>query len=67
MDMHDKRKRRRVFHVNMLKVFREGRPVESSYWVEGVMEGDDPEDDFDTPVWNEALDKQPIIGEQLNQ
>ena len=66
VDMHDKRKRR-VFHVNMLKEFRVRRPVESSYWVECVMEGDDPEDDFDAPVWNEALDKQPIIGEQLNQ
>ena len=63
VDMHDKRKRRRVFHVNMLKAFRVRRPVESSYWVKGVMEGDDPEDDFDAPVWNEALSKQPIVGE----
>ena len=67
VDMHDRRKRRRVFHVNMLKAFQVRRPVESSYWVEDITDCDDPEDDFDVPVWNETLDEQPTIGEQLNE
>ena len=66
VDMHGKRKRR-VFHVNVLKAFRVRQPVENRYRVEDVMGSDDPEDDFDFPVWNETLDEQPTIGEQVTE
>ena len=31
------------------------------------MGSDDPEDDFNIPVWNEVLNEQPTNGEQLNE
>ena len=66
VDMHDKRKRRRVFHVNMLKGFRGRRPVEQSYWAEDVTaDHDDIDGDSDVPVWNEAPEEGPTIGKQL--
>lgn len=64
VDMHDRRKRRRVFHVNMLKDFRVRKPVETSFWVES--ESADDIDDSDVILWNDSPEGQPTIGEQLN-
>ena len=64
IDMHDRRKRRRVFHVNMLKEFRVRKPVESSYWVESDIAEDI--DDSDVLRWNGSPEGQPSLGEQLD-
>ena len=60
IDMHDRRKRRRVFHVNMLREFQVHRATDSNYFTDG---GDDGE----VPFWKDgAPDDQPIISEQLS-
>lgn len=66
VDMHDKRKRKRIFHVNMLKHFKVRKPVEQSYWIDstGSSDGDG---DADVPVWNEGPEGRPALGEQLNE
>lgn len=41
IDMHDRKKRQRVFHANMLKAFQVRKQYEGSYYTEeGVMEED---------------------------
>jgi hypothetical protein len=45
VDMHDRRKRRRVFHVNMLKDFKVRRAVETCYWA-GEMEEEETDSDI---------------------
>ena len=62
VDMHDKMKRKRIFHVNMLKSLQVRRPTEQSYWVESVSDSDG---DADVPVWNEAPEGEATAGEQL--
>ena len=47
VDMHDRRKRRRVFHVNMLKEFHVRQAAETSYWTE---ENPTAEADSEIPV-----------------
>ena len=64
VDMHNKRNRRRVFHVNMLKEFRIRKPVETSFWVESELAEDI--DDSDVLLWDDSPEGQPTIGEQLN-
>ena len=50
VDMHDKRKRKRVFHVNVLREFNVHKATCSAYWTEEVPPSDQ---DADVPVWNE--------------
>ena len=50
VDMHDKRKRKRVFHVNVLREFNVHKATSSAYWTEEVPPSDQ---DDDVPVWNE--------------
>ena len=64
VDMHDKRKRRRVFHVNNLKEFRVRKPVESSFQVESELAGDI--DDSDVLLWNDSPEGRPSLEEQLD-
>ena len=65
VDMHDRRERRRIFHVNMLKEFRVRKPMESSFWVEAGA-ADDCVEDTDVPLWNDTSDGEPTVGEQLS-
>ena len=59
MDMHDRRKRQRVFHVNMLKKWHQ--PVEATY-----LALEEPVQDHEIPAWNEDGGK-PDVGEQLTK
>ncbi len=63
VDMHDRRKRKRVFHVNMLKEWHV--PVSSNYFATGC-EGADADDEGDSLVsaWNDG-GGEPTWGEQL--
>ena len=63
VDMHDHKKRWRVFHVNMLKEFQVHRAAESSYFA------DDVESESDEVLfWQEGDPQdQPVIGEQLTE
>ena len=63
VDMHDKRKRRRVFHVNMLKEFQIRKPLESSFLVEA--EPADDIDEADVLLWDDSPEGKPTIGGQL--
>lgn len=65
VDTHDKKKRRRVFHVKMLKEFRVRRPVESSFWA-SPDETDDMDGETDVPLWNNTSEEGPSFGEQLS-
>ena len=63
VDVHDHKKRWRVFHVNMLKEFQFHRAAESSYFA------DDVESESDEVLfWQEGDPQdQPVIGEQLTE
>ena len=62
IDMHNRRKRRRVFHVNMLRKWHVSPTV--SLWAEELSESD-PGDDV--PSWNEGrAEDTPKFGDQLN-
>ena len=64
VDMHDKRKRHRVFHVNMLKAFK----VRHQDGLVGFTEEIPSEDsDEEVPLWNDAGNGTPTIGEQLTE
>ena len=64
VDMHDHKKRRRVFHVNMLKTFQIHQLTESSYLVTDG-EGDNKEGDI--LFWlNGTPDDRPLVGQGLN-
>ena len=62
VDMHDKRKRHRVFHVNMLKEFQVRCPEQLVGIAEEVT-GESFEEDL--PLWDDGSDGKPAIGEQL--
>ena len=65
IDMHDRRKRRRVYHVNMLRKWHV--PSVGSYMAEELPVRDDEDD---VQVWNDGqdtTDDKPAIGEQLGQ
>lgn len=65
VDLHDKPKRRRVFHVNMPKEFRVRRSVETSFWA-AAEATDDGDDDEDVPLWDNDSEGKPTVGEQLS-
>ena len=64
IDMHDRRKRKRILHANMLRPWHV--PKGTGYYVEEVS---DTEQD-DVPVWSEGPDSngedQPLFGDQLS-
>ena len=63
VDIHDHRKRRRVFHVNMLKEFQIHSVTESSYFV--TDSGGDDEDE-DLLFWLDGTpEDKPLIGQEL--
>ena len=64
VDMHDKKKRKQVLHVNMLKAFSVRKSNESSYWAEEVAED---ADDKDILVWNDEHSGKPKYGEHLRE
>ena len=51
IDMHNKRKRLRIFHINMLRKWHEA--TESSCWVEDIDEGEE-----EIPVWKNRVKDQ---------
>ena len=64
VDMFDKHKRKRVFHVNMLRKWN--TPTQLSMWTD---EGD-PDEHDELPLWGrkgEAEDAHPQISDQLDQ
>ena len=61
IDMYDCRKRRRVFHVNMLKEWHVPNSV--SYFSSEEGEGDSGSEDV--PLWNDG--GVPVMGEQLSE
>ena len=64
VDMHDRRKRKRIFHINMLRPWR--TRSESGYLAQ---ESIDTEFE-DVPVWSEASDSEVekcVFGEQLSE
>ena len=60
VDMHDKRKRTRVFHVNMLKAFQV-RSEETCFLEEVLQEGVD-----EIPAWKDDTVGEAHFGEQLS-
>ena len=63
VDRHDRRKRRRIFHINMLREWVV--PASTGYWMEEVEEIDEEE----VPVWKEGSNEsfeQAVFGEQLS-
>ena len=62
LDMHDRRKRQRVFHVNMLKGYQVRAVVEE---VEDNHYADELEEDI--PVWNEESKGVANFGEELTR
>ena len=64
VDMHDHRKRRRVFHVNMLKTFQIHRLTESSYL---ATDGGGDDKDEDILFWQDGTpEDRPLVGQELN-
>ena len=61
--MHDRRKRKRIFHVNMLRKFHVPKVSEANYFVEEV---DDDIQEEELPVWNENPEGQLLVGAQLD-
>lgn len=59
IDMHDRSKRRRVYHVNLLKKWE--TPVTDCFSVEAM------EEDEDIPDWRDQQSGQPTFGEQLTE
>eukprot|EP00731_Ephydatia_muelleri_P002194 Em0001g2194a len=51
VDMHDRRKRRRIFHINMLREFHSGSGPSAVLWTEGGEEETDSLEDI--PVWRD--------------
>ena len=62
IDVSNKRKKRKIVHMNMLKRWNE--PVETCYWTEDV--SDDGDDD-EVPTWcnDPSNGEAPAVGEQL--
>ena len=63
MDRHDRKKRKLIFHVNMLGEFHVPKMSGTSYWTKevekGVREGE-------VPAWNKEPEGQPAVGNQLD-
>lgn len=64
VDMHDKRKTCRVFHVNMLKAYQV-RSQEQLVTLTEEMPDEDSE--ADVLLWNDSLKGTPTVGEQLTE
>ena len=60
IDMHDRRKRRRIFHVNMLKAFQVRQQDNNCYVEEDIEE-------TEIPVWNDNPPGESTIGQQLTE
>ena len=63
VDMFDRRKRRRILHVNMLRKWHP--PAESAYWAEDVTD----ELDNEIPTWDGGptyTEGGPVMGDQLD-
>ena len=59
VDMADRRKRRRIFHVNMLRKWNV--PTSTNYFAEGGVEGEEEE----VPTWDGGSEGDYITGEDL--
>ena len=67
INMHDRRNKRRVFHVNMLKQFHSPTVVDSSFLVDDTVEASVERELSDEILsWNSQQTEQPKIGEQLS-
>ena len=68
VDMHDRRKRRRIFHINMLREFHSGSGPSAVLWTEGGEEETDSLEDI--PVWRDneegSLEAEVKTGDQLS-
>ena len=63
VDMCDTQKRKRIFHVNMLRQWH--RPSQASYLAEEVVHQED--DDEDIPSWDGGeSETQPVVNKQLS-
>ena len=63
VDMHDRRKRKRIFHINMLREFHIPKVFDNCWTEEVSREGQDD----DIPVWNECPHGQPTMGKELDK
>ena len=66
VDMHDTRKRKRIFHVNMLRKWNQ--PPTPSFWAEEAQE--EHTDSEEMPLWSNCPEKikaEPNIGAQLTK
>ena len=63
IDMSNRRKKRKIVHVNMLK--RWNGPVQSCYWTEDVSDNGD-DDEVRTWCNDQSSDETPTVGRQLN-
>jgi len=59
--MPDKRKRKAIFHINMLKKWHQ--PHTTCLWADGV----DSEKEDDMPSWRGENGKSPSVGTQLTE
>ena len=64
IDMHDRRKRKRLFHINMLREYLSSPAVSTSYWSES---GTDVDEDDEIPVWKEVSAGVVHYGPQLTE
>ena len=63
VDMHDRRKRFRVFHVNMLKAYHIRPPTHTNCFMneEGI------EEESEVPLWNDVAKEDPKTGKHLTE
>ena len=64
IDMKDKKKRRKIFHVNMLKKWHP--PDAKSFWTSEEVESA-PEEEESIPTWKGEYGAVPIISTQLTE
>ena len=62
VDIHDTRKRERIFHINMLKKWN--TPIYGNNWAD-VESAEDSEDDI--PDWRGSEKGDPTVGKQLSE
>ena len=63
VDMHDCRKRKRIFHINMLREFHMPKVFDNCWTKEVSREGQDD----GIPVWNECPHGQLTMGKELDK
>ena len=61
--MHDRRKKRKIFHVNMLRAWH--LPTSNSYFMEEIADENQLEDDI--PSWKDNEGGAPVIGSHLDR